>query len=178
MLSWWDGRKRKDPLFVPWKPFEHPQLGPVEIGGVQFLYLANRTLPDLAEVSKGTYRFTLDHANKHPKVRLEDLAVETVGDGVYRIRVRVANRGELPTHVTNRGKQLRRVRSVRVLFREGRGVRLLSAEGHRDLGHLAGVTGGQLLEWFISASDRTRRLCEIAVLGGTGGNSTLTVERP
>ena len=171
MLKWWDRQKPRPPLFRPWKRFDHPQLGEVEVGGLISRHVANRTLKDLAKTAKGTYQFTTDHANRHPQVALEDLDVCAVGGDIYRVRARVANRGELPTHVTDKGKGLSRLRPVRVEFHPAKGVELLSAEGHASLGHLAGVTGSRLLEWFVSAPGQDAELSEIRVLGGTGGNA-------
>ena len=178
LMAWWDRQKPRDPLFQTWKRFDHPQLGRVEIGGLLFRHLANRTLPDLARVCKQTYRFTLAHARKHPCVTLEDVRADAVGGGVYRVRARVANRGEFSTYVSNRGRSLNRLRPVRVAFTPGTGVTLLSAQGHVDAGHLAGVTGSRDLEWFVSAPGRGKVLCEIQVAGGTGGNTRADVERP
>ena len=78
---------------------------------------------------------------------IEDVTTEEVGKGVHRVRARVVNRGEFPTYVTQKGRGLRRLRPVRVEFHpEGE---LLSLQGHFDLGHLPGVTGGRVLEWFV-----------------------------
>ena len=175
LMKWCDRQRPRLELCRPWTPFDHPQLGAVEIGGFLFRQLANRTLSDLAEVVKRTYRFTLEHAQKHPSVVLEDVSVDTVGGPVYRVRARVANRGEFPTHVSNKGRTLRRLRPVRVEFHAARGVELLSAEGHTEVGHLAGVTGSRTLEWFVSAPKPGKGLCEIRVLGGTGGNASVKV---
>ena len=38
-LQCWDERGRADPLFVDWQPFDHPQLGPVEVGGWLYSYM-------------------------------------------------------------------------------------------------------------------------------------------
>ena len=176
LMKWCDRQRPGLELCLPWTPFDHPQLGPVEIGGFLFRQLANRTLSDLAEVVKRTYRFTLEHAQKHPRVVLEDVSVDPMGGAVYRVRARVANRGEFPTHVSNKGRTLRRLRPVRVEFHPSSGVELLSAEGHMEVGHLAGVTGSRTLEWFVSAPKAGKALCEIRVLGGTGGNVSAKVD--
>ena len=105
------------------------------------------------------------------------LSVTAVADNLYRIRARVANRGAFPTHVTNKGKSLRRLRPVRVEFCPAEGVELLSARGHVDLGHLNGLTDSRLVEWFVSAPAGSQRLCEIYVLGGSGGNITRKVNK-
>jgi hypothetical protein len=177
LFAWWDAQEPRPPMFRPWTPCDHPQLGRVEVGGPLYPYWANPTLPHLREISEGTYRFTLEHARRHPRIALEDLAVEAIEGSIYRVRARVANRGEFPTHVTNRGKELRRLRRVRVEFHPAQGVELLSAEGHVDLGHLQGVTDSRTLEWFLSSPEGVQGLCEIRVLGGTGGN-VRTVLRP
>jgi hypothetical protein len=177
VMRWWDRSKRRHPLFRPWRKFSHPQLGPVEIGGFRVCGLANQTLPDLRRIARGTHAFTLAHAERHPHVVIEDGAVEAVGDDIYRIRARVANRGHLPTHVTAKGRQLRRLRTVRVEYHVA-GCELLSQRGHHDLGHLAGATGSRSLEWFVRAAGRRRDLGEVRVSGGAGGNSRWQVERP
>lgn len=175
VMRWWGRLKKKPKFFSPWKRFRHPQFGEVEIGGFHFQHLANPTLEDLRSISKGTFRFTIEHAQKHPRVCLEEVQTDSVGGRVYRVRARIANRGELPTNVTNKGKSLRRLRPVRVEFKPAKGVELLSSSGHADLGHLAGVTGSRELEWFVSASPGRKALCELKVYGGTGGNASNTV---
>ncbi len=176
VMQWWDRQKAWETLFRPWKKFQHPQLGEVEMGGFLTHHLANPTLGNLQNIARGTYQFTVDHAQRHPRVVLEDLQVEAVGDKVYRIRVRVANRGALPTHVTNKGRTLRRLRSVRVEFHAAQST-VLSQRAHHELGHLAGVTGGEMLEWFVEAVKGKGALGEICVYGGTGGNLRQVVKR-
>lgn len=177
LMAWWDERNRDPLVFKDWEPFDHPQLGPVEIGGFRTSHLINQTLQDLSKISKGTYRFTLAHARRAPQITLEDLTCDAMGDAIFRVRARVANRGSLPTHVTNKGRSLRRLEKVHVAFRTANRVELLSAEGHADLGHLPGVTGSRSLEWFVRAEGKGKRLAEIEVRGGAGGNVRRRVER-
>ena len=148
------------------------------LGCPQAIHLAGPTFDDLKRIARGTYKFTLAHANRHPRVVIEGPQAEAVGGGVYRIRVRVANRGEFPTHVSNKGRELRRLKGVRVDFVPAKGVELLSRVGHHSLGHLAGVTDGRQLEWFVSAPGKCRTLCELRVSGGTGGNAAASIAKP
>ena len=177
VMEWWDQQKAWETLFRPWQKFDHAQLGEVEVGGFLAHHLANPTLSDLQRIARGTYQFTVEHARHHPRLVLEDLQVEAVGGRVYRIRVRVANRGTFPTHVTNKGRSLRRMRPVRAEFHAD-GSAVLSQRAHCKLGHLAGVTGGEMLEWFVEADRGKRHLGEIRVYGGAGGNLRQSVERP
>jgi len=176
LMKWWDEQEEREPIYQDWQPFDHPQLGKVEIGGFLRRHLSNPTLRDLAKISEGTYKFTLEHAAKRPRIVLEDVQTDAMGGQVFRIRARAANRGEFPTNVSNKGKKLRRLRPVRVEFHPAEGVDLLSAQGHYSLGHLTGITGGRSLEWFVSAPEGKEDLCEIRVLGGTGGNVKQSVK--
>ena len=177
VLSWWDGQdeRRRDPVFQAWTPFEHPQLGPVEIGGLLLRHMAGPTLPELRDIAAKTYRFTLEHAAYRPKVRVEDIGVDELAGGIRRLRLRVANRGQLPTHVSRKGRTLRRMEPVSVDFKAGNGVRLLSWEGHRMLGHLGPLTDSRLLEWFFEVSPEAKTLCELTVRGGTGGTRQVVI---
>jgi len=168
LMRWWDKRGRKPVIFVPWKPFEHPQLGRVEIGGRVARECAAMMMPDLKKRCAATYKFTLYHAGQHPWVTLEDIEREAVGRGIHRLRARVANRGALPTNISNRGAKLKRLQTVRVEFRPGKGVEVLSRQAHHDLGHLSGPGGSKPLEWFVRAKKGAS--CHIAVRGGTGGS--------
>jgi hypothetical protein len=178
VLQWWDQQDSPEPLFVAWTPFDHPQLGSIEIGGFRYPHQANPTQAALSEIVKGTYRFTLEHARKHPWVRLEDLSVTAVGGNVFRVRARVANRGAFPTSVTNKGESLRRLFPTRVEFCPADGVELLSSQGHMALGHLKGLTDSRLVEWFVSAPRSSPKLCDIRILGGAGGNVMRKVIKP
>ncbi|MBT3380318.1 MAG: hypothetical protein HN742_21300 [Lentisphaerae bacterium] len=178
VLAWWDEQTERDQIFRAWTPFEHPQLGLIELGGLLGRHMAGPTLKELRTIAANTYRFTLDHAGDHPKVVVEDVCAEHVDGTVYRIRARVANRGQFPTHITNKGRSLRRLQTVQVAFYPGSGVRLVSAEGHRNLGHLPGLTGSRVLEWFIAAEGAGEDLCTVHVDGGTGGNTAVTIPRP
>lgn len=178
LMKWWDAQEEREPIYQPWEPFQHPQLGQVEIGGFLRRHMAGPTLRDLEKISEGTYKFTLEHALKHPRVVLEHLETDAMGGQVFRIRARVANRGEFPTHVSNKGKNLRRMRPVRLELHLADGVELLSDQGHYSLGHLGGVTDSRSLEWFVSVPEGKDALCEIRIFGGAGGNVSQAVTIP
>ncbi len=176
-LVWADAQGLHDKVFCDWKEYQHPQLGKVEIGGWFSQHLGNPIMPDLRKIAANTYDFTLKHADFRPQVAVEDVAVEAIGGGNYRVRARVINHGQFPTNISNRGAQLNYHRPVRVEVELPDGVKLLSTEGHKDLGHLAGLTGNRLLEWFVNAPDNAKELMRLHVFGWTGGNFTTTIKR-
>jgi hypothetical protein len=90
--------------FSPWTPYEHPQLGAVEIGGwhTKFWgqnppaeYLEQETAPQL--------EWHLYLAEQSPLLALSEPRVEALEDGRTRITVDVSNQGFLPTSLTGRG---------------------------------------------------------------------------
>ena len=167
LAKWIDTQKNKEEFFVNWERFVHPQLGEVEIGGLRSTYVGNPSLSKLEEISKRTYSFTLKHSEMHPNVLIEEIKTESVGDGVYRIRAAVRNKGALPTNITNKGKSLKRLQTVQVEFVLSEKSKLLSLNSFYDLGHLPGISGNKV-EWFVSSKDK--RLGSILLKAGTGGN--------
>ena len=59
---------------MPWTPFEHPQLGPVEIGGWKRMFTFRNPPPAryLEEMARSNCRFTLRHAACAPRLRLRN----------------------------------------------------------------------------------------------------------
>ncbi|NLF18659.1 MAG: hypothetical protein GX595_15615 [Lentisphaerae bacterium] len=177
VLSWWDRQdpSRRDPLFHPWTPYEHPQLGRVEIGGMLQRHLAGPTLSELATISAATYEFTLAHAACRPVLSVEEVTAEVIEGPIRRLRLRVANRGRFPTHISAKGRSLRRLQPVRVEFTAGPGVERLSREGHSNLGHLGGLTDSRVLEWFLRVPEGAGWLCEVGIDAGTAGRRRLRI---
>lgn len=177
LLKWWDLQGSQDPLFQPWKPFNHPQIGPVELGGFLYTSLDNPLVSELPKTLESTYKFTVKHAQRHPKIVIEDLHVDLFDSTVYRVHLRIANRGQLPTNITNRGRSLLRLSPVKVSFTPAKNVKRISAASHFNLGHLSGITGSQVIEWFVKVQKGcVQILGELKVSGGTGGQIQCTVE--
>jgi hypothetical protein len=109
----------------------------------------------------------------------ENMNVESFGGNVYRVRATIANRGALPTYVTNKGKELGRFQTVLASLRPAEGVTLLSSEGHVELGHLSAVTGHSNVEWFVQVDGASAKgnLClgTLGVRGAAGGDVQLAV---
>lgn len=179
LLRWWDAGGRRHRVFEPWRRFDHPQLGPVELGGLLYTAIDNPLVPALEPMVAGAYRFTRSFVERHPRVQAESVEVTGVGGDAYRIRARIANRGRLPTNVTNLGRGLPRMQPVRASLTPADGVELLSARGHLELGHLRALTGSRVVEWFVRAAvPAGTELAVIRVLGGAGGDSRVQVRRP
>ena len=95
--------------FIEWTPFEHPQLGPVEIGGWVPGFRSTppeAEVPGLAERHAG---WITELAARGPRLEVIGPEVEALGGGLIRIRIGLRNTGSMPT----RNHQATRVRVQR-----------------------------------------------------------------
>ncbi len=149
ILSWIDAELQGQGWF-DWQPFQHPQLGPVEIGGLDLKWLVQNPPQELlaAETSR-IGEFLRVMAQSLPRVVVRDATVTPHGGGVYSVQVEVANAGFLPTSGSERGRQLEVADPIRLGLALPPGARLLAGERQQDLGHLPGghVGGGLTGGW-------------------------------
>lgn len=89
--------KREKAGFIEWTPFDHPQLGKVEIGGFVPGFKHNPPEDDLARLADEQTKFAAALLGKLPRVSLDAPVVEAMGPGLWRITVRATNTGYLPT---------------------------------------------------------------------------------
>lgn len=84
-------------LYVDWHPYDHPQYGAIEIGG--FKRQHGRVAPSfmIEEMIHRNALFCARHAEEIADVRIEQPAVEDLGDGLYRITVDLVNSALMPS---------------------------------------------------------------------------------
>ena len=83
---------------VPWRTYQHPTYGLIEIGGTQKNW--RRVPPSflLEEECHRNMAFTLYHADQMPLLSLNQVTAEKIKEGLYAIRVEVANARLIPSH--------------------------------------------------------------------------------
>ncbi len=122
---------------LPWTPFDHPQLGPVEIGGWDYKFAwQNPPGALLEDVTSGNARFIIRAMGTSPRIVIESSSVEPLGGDLYRVSVIVQNTGFLPTYVSEQGKSSGHVRSLKLELIPGEGANIVSGKAEQDLGHL------------------------------------------
>jgi hypothetical protein len=112
--------------YVKWTPFDHPQFGKVEMGGVWKKY-QGRVPPRFMneELCHRNMAFSLYQADQMPLVRAAGTEVEKIGGNVYRVFVDIANPKVAPT-VMARAAQNGTVRPD-LLITEGKDVEVVAA---------------------------------------------------
>jgi hypothetical protein len=82
---------------VPWRPFDHPTYGRIEIGGHKKEW--GRVPPSflLEEELHRNMAFTLYHAGAMPRLQISDVNVEPLGGELFKVWVTVENQRMMPT---------------------------------------------------------------------------------
>jgi hypothetical protein len=147
-IARWDREHNKGRVIGPWRPFVHPQLGPVEIGGFDpRVGIWNPPFERLGEVCEAQARVLFRIAALSPRLRLRVTEAAPLGGGLTAITAVVENLGYLPTYVLASSKELPWNEPVRVSLELGPGVTLASPanEGSaRGVGHLGGWGSGDV----------------------------------
>ncbi len=106
-LAAWDRDHNHSRIVRPWRTAQHPQLGEVEVGGVDPRFgLWNPPFELLAEVCAAQSRCFLRVAALAPQVNVRTARAVPLGDGLTRIELVVDNTGYLPTYVLASAKKL------------------------------------------------------------------------
>jgi len=125
--------------YVDWYPFEHPQLGKVELGGWDMLYAWRNPPPEFLE--KEIARFPdwlVWHLLISPKLAVYEATVEPLGDALYKVRLVVQNTGWLPTYITKKALEKKLVRGVIAEITLPDGATLRTGKPREELGQLEG----------------------------------------
>jgi hypothetical protein len=123
-----------------WKPHRHPQLGEVEIGGIDPRFgIWNPTFEELGEVCAAHSACFLRVAALAPRLAVARLGREELEGGANRVRFAVENRGYLPTHVLSSAKKLDFSEPLHARVEARGGLELAAPEdARREIGHLDG----------------------------------------
>ncbi len=122
----------------PWRPFLHPQLGEVELGGLDYLRtIRNPPLPQLPLECDKAFRIVEKMRLSLPQIRVE-AKKERVADGIHRVEVQLDNLGFLGTSPLRRGEEIGATPKVTVELLLPEGVRLREGATVVALPHLSG----------------------------------------
>lgn len=167
--------------FIEWYPFEHPDLGSVELGGWDRWSTSSPPEPMIADEVRRNVDWVLTFAEKTPQVAILDATANRVDEGgAIRIRARVANIGWMGTATVHATESLGTARSVRA-YLELANATLVEGEALVDLGVLPGTHGEDPHErevsWSVRAIDNASPVgVTVVVSSEKGGTARQTVQ--
>ncbi len=173
----WNEQKLGGAAHVDWKRFEHPQLGPIEIGGWNRLHaFSNPPLPFLEKEVARFPSWMIWQALLSPKLELVDAHAERIGPESWRVRLVVENTGWLPSYVSKRALERKVVRGLISEIVLPEGARLHSGKRRQEFGQLEGRaykhTGVSFWPDYHLTDDRAK--IEWVVQGKPGDRIALT----
>ena len=125
--------------YVDWYPFEHPQLGKVELGGWDMLYAWRNPPPEFLEKEVALFPdWLVWHLLISPRLEVYETTVAPLGDALYKVRLVVQNTGWLPTYITKKALEKKLVRGVIAEIELPDGATLQLGKPREELGQLEG----------------------------------------
>ena len=135
----WNDEQLDGKGYVDWYPFEHPQLGEVELGGWDMMFAWGNVPPRFLEREIAPHAdFAIWHLLISPRLEVHSLNVEALNEGVYRVRLVLQNTGWLPTNVSDKAVERKAVRPLEVELTLPEEAKLLAGDRKVDLGQLEG----------------------------------------
>lgn len=135
-LAWWDKDENEGRCFPPWRKFDHPQLGPVEIGGIDpRIGIWNPPPHELPAVCASQSQVFVRLAAFAPRLRITRTDRKPVGGGVVRVEVQVTNEGYFATYGLPSAKKLD---FNEPLYATAKGPLVDPGMAYQALGHLDG----------------------------------------
>jgi murein tripeptide amidase MpaA len=137
-LIQWSDKELAGKGYVSWYPYQHPELGEVELGGWDWMYFSNIAPHLLESEIKPFSEWLTWHALISPKLSLRQLDIEGIGEDVYRLRIVIENTGWLPTNVTEKALEKKVVRGVIVEIQLPEKSTLLTGKIREEFKQLTG----------------------------------------
>jgi len=189
-LAQWDKDKNHSRLFVPWKKTTHPQLGEVEVGGMDTrVGLSNPPLEMIATLCVQHAKMFLRVAAMSPSLHVEHVTTERIGADAWRVDVAIENRGYLPTNVLSSAKAL--ALDARIFCEADVKGAKLTSDARVCADHLAGWgrglydastsifharSRGSLSRAIVSFAGEGQGVVRVTATGLRVGSATLTLE--
>lgn len=143
-LARWDREHNADKLFPGWQPAQHPQLGPVEVGGLDPRNgIWNPPTTRIGSICEQQSAALLRVASLLPRVTLDQPTLGNLGQGLHQLRVTVRNLGYLATYGPASSRELAWNEPLYAAV-EANGCDLIEpAAWRREIGHLGGWGRGR-----------------------------------
>jgi len=126
-------------VFVPWTVIEHPDFPgkKTEVGGIRPFLMINPPPGKIEELVASNYKFIVAVAAMHPELELTDIETENKGEKIYRVSLKVHNKGLFAT-CTEAGQNNIFTRIMRLSIETDKGLTILSGQKVQRIPRLEG----------------------------------------
>ncbi|MBZ0302861.1 MAG: carboxypeptidase [Anaerolineae bacterium] len=148
---------------IDWYPFDHPQLGPVELGGWNMFYAWRNPPPQFLKREIAPFAdWLVWHLLISPRLELVHAHATALGGDVYQVELTVQNTGWLPSYVTKKALEKKVTRALVCEIELPAGASLKSGKLREEAGQLEGraYVGVSATPWAVrgisDTDDRAR----------------------
>ena len=132
----WNDEFMNGKCFIAWTPFEHPQLGEVEIGGWNIKEgRQNPPIKFLQEECEKAMRFTLMHMESLPQLTINNVSHKQLSKNVWKVTAAIENSGFLSSASTQKAIDNKITAPIKAYINDGK---VLQGEDEIEIGHLNG----------------------------------------
>lgn len=174
-------RENAPQYFSEWQEYDHPAFGKVELGGFNCKFTQQNPPENLLlQECENDTKFNIRFAKAMPKLKIDTLESEDLGNGVFRITAIIGNTGYLPTNLTDEAVNLKVNKPVTAAIEGGS---LISGKACEELGDLSGYsrtsTGSFYgnITTFANAKARKKVVWVIQAEAGTAVKVTAAQEK-
>ena len=146
-LRWIDAHNEAA-RFVAWKPFQHPELGAVEIGGFAPYAKIEPPEAERVEQQKKQFEFLLTLGDLVPRVVIGECTAKSLSGGLWEVKAAVENHAFLPL-LSAAARRAEAVRPARINLRLPKEAQLLAGNAESRLEDLPGVSGRHEYRWLV-----------------------------
>lgn len=145
----WLAREKIDG-FVPWKQIKHPDFPgrKVEVGGFRPFLRFNPPAKELDALAEKHEKFLARLVELLPRVAIQEVKTEPLGEGVWRVTAAVLNRGYLPT-MSKMGEISRVPYPLQIALDLPQGAALVTGHPRVRLPVLSGSGGRAEQSWLV-----------------------------
>jgi murein tripeptide amidase MpaA len=134
----WSDKQLEGAGYVDWYPYQHPQLGRVELGGWDWLHAWTNPPGDMLEAEiKNFPDWLIWQALISPRLEVREARADALGKGTYRVKLVLENTGWLPTYVSKKALE-KKIRGVICEIELPEGAALATGKAREILGQLEG----------------------------------------
>ncbi len=173
----WSDKELDGDGFVAWKPFNHPQLGAVEIGGFDLVrYWYNIPFDRLEKEVAPHSEWLIELGLSTARLAIRSFTAESVGPDLWRLRLVAENTGWLPTNGSQQALDQKLASGVRAQLTLPAEAKLVEGEPARQLGELAGRIAQRSTAtwWGYTPGTPDRAMADWIVTAPAGASFTVT----
>jgi murein tripeptide amidase MpaA len=156
----WSNEQLEGKGYVDWYPFEHDQLGEVELGGWDLMYCWGNIPPQFLEREIAPHsELAIYQLLVSPRLEIRSLDAEPLGDDRWLVRLVLENTGWLPTSVSEKAVERKAVRPLEAEITLPEGGKVVGGDRKVEVGQLDGRVHRRSVLWWASndaTSDRAK----------------------